>query len=90
MSDRVNETYKVQGSSVYGNGARYNVTNNITATELCNTLNNLTQTIELYENNTAQFDKITKQIVQIQMTLQILESEITNLSEMVQNETNNR
>ena len=83
---RVNQTYQTKGSRVYGNGSSYNCTNNVTAIELCNKLNTLTDTIELYENTTDQFDKITRQIIQIQMTLQILESEIQNLSEMVQND----
>ena len=90
MTDRVNQnqTYKVKGSSVYGNGHRYNLTNNVTAVELCNTLNTLIDTTKLYRNTTEQYDKITKQIIQIQMTLQVLEYEIKNLSEMVNNESN--
>ena len=82
----MNQTYKVQGSSVYGNGHRYNLTNNVTAVELCNTLNTLIDTTNLYRNTTEQYDRITKQIIQIQLTLGILESEIKNLTEMVQND----
>ena len=81
-----NQTYRVQGSSVYGNGSRYNLTNNVTAVELCNTLNTLIDTTNLYRNTTEQYDKITKQIIQIQLTLGILESEIKNLTEMVNND----
>ena len=83
-----NQTYKVQGASVYGDGKRFNVTNNVTAVELCNTLNTLIDTTNLYRNTTEQYDKITKQIIQIQLTLGILESEIKNLTEMVNNESN--
>ena len=86
----MNQTYKTQGSSVYGNGQRYNVTNNVTATELCNTLNRLTETITLYQNTTEQLDKISKQCIQIQMSVKILEDEVNKLSEMVKNERNNR
>ena len=86
MTNGVNQTYKVQGASVYGAGKRFNVTNNVTAVELCNTLNNLTETTELYNNTTDQFDKITKQVIQIQLTLGILESEIKNLTEMITND----
>ena len=83
---RVNQTYKTQGASVYGNGKRYNVTNNVTATELCNTLNQLTETITLYQNTTEQLDKISRQCIQIQMSVKILETEVQKLSEMVKND----
>ena len=85
-----NETYKCQGSRVYGDGASYNCTNNVTATELCNKLNNLTETITLYNNTTQQLEKISKQCIQIQMSVKILETEVNKLSEMVQNEHSNR
>ena len=83
-------TYNREGSRVYGNGASYNCTNNVTATELCNKLNNLTETITLYNNTTEQLDKISKQCIQIQMSVKILEDEVNKLSEMVQNERSNR
>lgn len=79
-------TYNREGSRVYGNGQSYNCTNNVTATELCNTLNQLSDTIELYNNTTAQLDKISKQCVQIQMSVKILETEVNKLSEMVRND----
>ena len=88
--NRVNQTYKTQGASVYGNGKRFNVTNNVTATELCNTLNKLTDTINLYENTTNQFDKITRQLIQVQMSIKILDDEVTRLTEMITNESSNR
>ena len=83
-------TYNREGSRVYGNGQSYNCTNNVTATELCNTLNTLIDTTNLYQNTTEQYDKIQKQIIQIQLTLGILESEIKNLTEMVNNESGNK
>ncbi len=90
MSDRVNQTYKCQGSRVYGQGSSYNCTNNITATELCQKLNNLTETITLHQNTTKQLDRISKQTVQIQMSVKILEHEVQRLTEMITNESNNR
>ena len=78
--------YNREGSRVYGNGQSYNCTNNVTATELCNTLNKLSDTIELYNNTTAQLEKISKQCVQIQMSVKILETEVNKLSEMVRND----
>ena len=83
-------TYNREGSRVYGNGQSYNCTNNVTATELCNKLNNLTETITLYNNTTQQLEKISKQCIQIQMSVKILETEVNKLSEMVQNEHSNR
>ena len=84
-SDRVNqnETYKVQGSSVYGNGSRYNLTNNVTAVELCNTLNNLTEYKNQSNKTETQLDQITKQIIQLKLTINILGEEITKLVEMM-------
>ena len=86
----MNQTYNCQGSRVYGDGASYNCTNNVTAKELCNKLNNLTETITLYNNTTEQLDKISRQCIQIQMSVKILETEVQKLSEMVKNERNNR
>ena len=83
-------TYNREGSRVYGNGASYNCTNNVTATELCNKLNNLTETITLYQNTTAQLEKISKQCIQIQMSVKILETEVNKLSEMVKNDNCNK
>ena len=83
-------TYNREGSRVYGNGASYNCTNNVTATELCNTLNKLSDTIELYNNTTTQLEKISKQCIQIQMSVKILEDEVNKLSEMVKDERGNR
>ena len=79
----MNETYKVQGSSVYGNGHRYNLTNNVTAVELCNTLNNLTEIKNQSNKTETQLDQITKQIIQLKLTINILGEEITKLVEMM-------
>ena len=86
----MNQTYRTQGSRVYGDGASYNCTNNVTAKELCNKLNNLTDTITLYKNSTIQLEKINKQCIQIQMSVKILETEVNKLSEMVKNERSDR
>ena len=60
-------TYKQKGASVHGNGKRYNLTNVASAIELCNTLNNLTGTLELYKNTTKQLEKISKQTIDNQI-----------------------
>ena len=80
--------YKTDNSRVYGNGQSYNVTNRITAEQLCNTLNTYQQTISLYQNIGEQLDKITKQIIQANMSLKILESDINKIKEILNEEDN--
>ena len=80
----MNQTYKVQGSSVYGNGHRYNLTNNVTAVELCNTLNNLTEIQNTSSNIDKKLDQITKQCIQMKLTINTLHYEIERLTELVE------
>lgn len=72
--------WKIQGSRVYGNGQSYNCTNKITAEQLHNTLTTYEKTVELNKKIEQQFDKITKQIIQVNMTLQILNDEVKRLT----------
>lgn len=72
--------WKIQGSRVYGNGQSYNCTNKITAEQLHNTLTTYEKTVELNKNIEQQFDKLTRQVIQVQMTLKILNDEINNLT----------
>ena len=72
--------YKVKVSRVYGNGYSYNLTNQHDAERLCQTLNELENTVQLHKNIEEQFDKITKQIIQVNMTLQILNEEVKRLT----------
>ena len=72
--------WKIQGSRVYGNGQSYNCTNKITAEQLHNTLTTYEKTVELNKNIEQQFDKLTRQVIQVQMTLKILDDEINNLA----------
>lgn len=74
-----NEPYRVQGSRVYGEGQSYNCLNRITAENLCQTLNKYYVTKQLINETTNQYDKLNKQLVQINMTLKILEDEIQGL-----------
>ena len=78
--------WKITGSRVYGDGASYNCTNKVTATDLQNRLNNYEQTINTLETlqlqyNTIQnkLDTITKNVIQAQMTLTILQEDINKL-----------
>lgn len=77
-----NETtlYRIQGSRVFGQGMSINCINKVTAESLLNTLNNYEKTIQLHTNLEQQFDKIQKQLIQVNMTLQILNDEIKTLT----------
>ena len=77
------QPYKVQGSRVYGEGQSYNCVNIVTAEQLCSTLNKYYSTKELINNTITQYDKLNKQLIQINMTLKVLEDEINTLSELV-------
>ena len=77
------QPYKVQGSRVYGEGQSYNCINIVTAEQLCSTLNKYYSTKELINNTSTQYDKLNKQLIQINMTLKVLEDEINTLSELV-------
>lgn len=79
MKDRVNQPYKIEGSRVYGQGQSYNCTNKITAEQLCQTLNQYYNTQEVIQ----QYDKINKQLIQINLTLGILTEELHTLNKMV-------
>ena len=79
----MNETYKTQGSRVYGDGASYNCTNNITAQELCQKLNNLTEIRNTTQKTEKQLDTITKQIIQMKLSINTLGEEITTLKELM-------
>ena len=72
--------WSIQGSRVYGNGQSYNCINKVTAESLLNTLNTYEKTSRLNKNIEQQFDKITKQIIQVNMTLQILNDEVKQLT----------
>ena len=77
-------TYKCQGSRVFGQGYSYNLTNKIDAERLCSTLNNYEQNLQLEQNISKQYDKITKEIIQIQLTLGILNDDINKIKETIQ------
>ena len=75
--------WKIQGSRVYGNGQSYNCTNKVTAQQLYNTLTKYHQTTTLNKDIETKYDQITKQLIQIEMSMKILESEIKTLTELV-------
>lgn len=82
--NRVNQPiYKVQGSRVYGQGHSFNCTNIITAKELCTKLNHLEKTAQEYKEINNKLDKITKQVIQIQLSLGILTDDMQTLKEIL-------
>ena len=84
MSDRVNQPkWNITGSRVYSNGEgkSYNCTNKITAQDLYHTLTTYEQSIQLSESTDTKLDNITKQVIQIQMTLNILQHDLDKLKE---------
>ena len=73
-------TYKVNNSRVYGAGWSYNLTNQKDAIKLCETLNHYEEISRLNKNIDKQFDKVTRELIQVKMTLSVLNSEIQTLS----------
>ena len=82
--DRVNQPkWNITGSRVYSNGEgkSYNCTNKITAQDLYHTLTEYEKTVQLTESTDTKLDNITKQVIQIQMTLNILQHDLDKLKE---------
>ena len=77
--------WKIQGSRVYGNGQSYNCTNRVTAEQLHNTLNNYEKTVQLHTNLEQQFDNITRQLIQTNLSLNILKDDMERLTKELQN-----
>ena len=66
------QKWRVQGSRVYGEGKSFQCTNKINAIDLCNLL-----------NTTTSYDRLNKQLIQINLTLGILTEELHTLNKMV-------
>lgn len=77
--------WKIQGSRVYGNGNSYNCTNKATAESLLNTLNTYEKTSRLNKNIDKQFDKITRQLIQTNHSLNILKDDMERLTKELDN-----
>ena len=69
---------------VQGQGYSYNLTSKIDAEKLCTTQNHLTE----YKNTSIQIeqklDEITKQIIQLKLSINILGDEVEHLKEVLQ------
>ena len=85
MSDnRVNQPpYKIKGTLVHGQGYGYNLTSKIDAEKLCTTLNELHIKTQQYTTINTKLDEITRQIIQLKLTINILDEEIQKLNRIV-------
>ena len=72
--------YKVNNSRVYGAGWSYNLTNQKDAIKLCETLNHYEEISRLNSNIDKQFDKVTRELIQVKMSLSILTEDINKLA----------
>ena len=74
------------GARVYskGEGKSYNCTNIATAKQLHETLTTYEKTYQLNRNIEEQYDRITKQIIQLKLTIGTLTEEINTLHETIQ------
>ena len=77
-------TYKIENTRVYGNGQSYTVHNKTTAETLAYTLNTLTDKSKTYNNIENKLDDLTKQVIQLKLTINILESEIQHFKEVIE------
>ena len=73
------------GARVYskGEGKSYNCTNIATAKTLHETLTNYEKTYNLNRNIEEQYDRITKQIIQLKLNIETLTEEINTLHEAI-------
>ena len=77
-------TWKINGARVYGQGININCTNKVTAQELYNKLTEYEQTLkelEQYKELDKKLDKALQQIINIQMTISILQDELSKIHE---------
>ncbi len=79
----MNQPYKVDRNRVHGNGKSCQLPNNITAKELCQTLNECIRQSQSNKYTEQQLDKITKQIIQTKLSLHLLEDDLNKLEELL-------
>ena len=85
------EAYSIKGSLVrdHIHKRSYNMTSKIDAENLYNTLNTYHKTHTLNKNIEEQYDNITKQIIQLKLSISILTEEVQTLEASI-NAINNR
>ena len=85
-SDTMKKPYEIKGSLVIDriNHRSYNMTSKIDAETLYTNLMNCHNTLQTYKKIDQKLDKATKQLIQIQMTLSILQEDVNKLKEAIQ------
>ena len=78
------EIYKIQGSRVYGQGKSFNCTNIATAKDLQGILNEYETYKTLNTNIQQQYDALTRQLIQIKLSIGTINEEIHTLEETIQ------
>ena len=77
-------TYTINGTRVKGEGWSYNLTNQKDAIKLCETLNHYQKTHQLNTQIEKQYDTITKQLIQIKLSIGTLTEEVQRLEKEIQ------
>jgi hypothetical protein len=90
-ANTMNEPYTIKGSLVkdHIHKRSYNMTSKIDAENLYNTLTTYHKTQTLNKNIEKQYDQITKQIIQLKLSISILTEEVQTLEASI-NAINNR
>jgi hypothetical protein len=90
-ANTMNEPYTIKGSLVkdHIHKRSYNMTSKIDAENLYNTLTTYHKTQTLNQNIEKQYDQITKQIIQLKLSISILTEEVQTLEASI-NAINNR
>ena len=76
--------WKITDNRVHGNGQSYPGNNRITAEQLHQTLTTYEKTYQQHKQTEAKLDKITKILIQLQLTNGILTEELQTLKEVIQ------
>ena len=80
----------IKQTTVKGHGYSYQLNNKKDAQKLCQTLNQYEKTQTLNHNIEQQYHKITKQLIQTQLSLKILQHDIEQLNKEVKNVSPNK
>lgn len=76
--------WKITDNRVHGNGQSYNCQNRITAEQLQKTLTDYENIKTEHHETEQKLDKITKILIQLQLTNGILTEELQTLKEVIQ------
>jgi hypothetical protein len=76
--------WKITNNRVHGNGQSYPCNNRITAEQLHQTLTTYENTLQQHHETEQKLDKITKILIQLQLTNGILTEELQTLKEVIQ------